>query len=450
MSGADPMDRYRSIVEALTTDIVSGRLGPGDRLPPQREFADHRGIAASTASRVYRELTRRGLVVGEVGRGTFVRTTTAIPAPGDPDAALVNLDVNVPVLRDQDRLLAPSVQALTRRRTAMKAAMALPTVTGSPAARQAAARFLSCGPWHVNPDTVCFAGNGRQALAAAIALLVPAGHRLGVEAITYPAVRSLAALLGVEVVPLPLDDDGLDPAALAAIHAQTPLRGLYFQPTLHNPLGRTMSPRRRADLADALATLQLTAIEDRVYAFLAKDDVAVASLAPDHVIVVDSLSKRVAPGTTLGMAVVPSAHVAGMLDALRRGAWAPSGLAFEIALRWMADGAVARVTDAKRKDAAARQRILARACPGLDLQTDRRAYHAWLRLPDAWRGETFAAAAARRGIAVAPGAAFAVASGHAPNAVRIALASPEPKVLEAALRTIAALAAAAPSAWASE
>jgi DNA-binding transcriptional MocR family regulator len=423
------MDRYRSIVDAVTADIEAGRLGPGDRLQPQRQFADHRGIAASTANRVYRELTRRGLVVGEVGRGTFVRTTSPVPTPGDPDGALVNLDINVPVLPDQDRLLAPSVQALTRRRTAMKAAMALPTVTGSAAARQAAARFLSCGPWHVNPDTVCFAGNGRQALAAAIALLVPPGHRLGVEAITYPAVRSLAAHFGIELVPLPLDGEGLDPGALVAIHAQTPLRAVYFQPTLHNPLGLTMSPRRRGDLAGALGTLGLTAIEDRVYAFLAKDDVAVAALAPERVIVVDSLSKRVAPGATLGMAVVPPALVAPMVDALRRGAWAPSGLAFEIALRWMADGAVARVIDAKRKDAVARQRILARACAGLDLQTDRRAYHAWLRLPDPWRGETFTAAAARRGIAVAPGAAFAVAAGHAPNAVRIALASPEPKVL---------------------
>lgn len=444
------MDRYRSIVDAVTADIASGRLGPGDRLPPQRLFADQRGIAASTASRVYRELTRRGLVVGEVGRGTFVRTTSAAPAPGDPDGALVNLEINVPVLPDQDRLLVPSIQALTRRRTAMKAAMALPTVTGSPAARQAAARFLSCGAWRVAPDAVCFTGSGRQALAAAMALLVPPGHRLGVEAVTYPVVKSLAAHLGIEMVPLPLDDEGLDPTVLAAIHAETPLRGVYFQPTLHNPLGLTMSAPRRAAMARTLTSLGLPAIEDRVYAFLAKDDVPVAALAPDHVIVVDSLSKRVAPGTTLGMAVVPPARIAPMIDALRRGAWAPSGLSFEIALRWMADGAVAKVSDAKRKDAVARQRILARVCAGLDVHADSRAYHAWLRLPEAWRAETFVAAAARRGIAVTPGTAFAVAPGHAPNAVRLALASPEPRVLDQALRTIAALATATPSAWASE
>jgi DNA-binding transcriptional MocR family regulator len=443
-------DLYRSIVEALTTDIAAGRLGPGDRLPPQREFADARGIAVSTASRVYRELTRRGLVVGEVGRGTFVRSTAAAPPPGEPNEALINLEFNVPVLRDQDRLLAPSLQALTRRATALKAAMAMPTVTGSPPARQAAARFLSRGAWQIDPATVCFAGNGRQALAAALTLLVPPGHRLGVEALTYPAIKSLAAHLGVEVVPIAMDDDGLRPEALRAVHAQTPLRAVYCQPTLHNPLGITMSPRRRADLARTLTDLGLAAIEDRVYAFLAVDDLPVAASAPDHVIVVDSLSKRIAPGTTLGIAVVPPARLAAMLDAVRRGAWAPSGLAFEVGLRWIADGAVAKVSAAKRKDAAARQRILARACEGLAVKADARAYHAWLPLPDAWRADTFVAAAARRGIAITPGSAFAAAPGHAPNAVRLALASPEPTVLEQSLRTLAALARSAPATWDAE
>ncbi|MCB1629738.1 MAG: hypothetical protein KDI48_18555, partial [Xanthomonadales bacterium] len=60
----------------------------------------------------------------------------------------------------------------------------------------------------------------------------------------------------------------------------------------------------------------------------------------------------------------------------------------------------------------------------LDLRGDPRAYHLWLTLPDHWRAERFVAAAARQGIAIAPGSAFAVAPAHAPNAVRIALSAP--------------------------
>lgn len=74
------VDDYRRIADRLADDIAAGRLRPGERLPPQRAFARRRGIAGSTAGRVYAELVRRGLVVGEVGRGTFVR---AAPCPRD-------------------------------------------------------------------------------------------------------------------------------------------------------------------------------------------------------------------------------------------------------------------------------------------------------------------------------------------------------------------------------
>ncbi|NJA56964.1 GntR family transcriptional regulator, partial [Streptomyces sp. NEAU-H3] len=67
------MDEYLRHAHVLASRILSGRLRPGDRLPPQRVYARERGIAASTAARVYGELRRRGLVVGEVGRGTYVR-----------------------------------------------------------------------------------------------------------------------------------------------------------------------------------------------------------------------------------------------------------------------------------------------------------------------------------------------------------------------------------------
>ncbi|MBZ9641122.1 GntR family transcriptional regulator, partial [Streptomyces sp. PSKA30] len=74
------MDDYVRLADRIADDIAAGRLRPGQRLPPQRAFARRRGIAPSTAGRVYGELVRRGLVVGEVGRGTFVRA--APPAPG--------------------------------------------------------------------------------------------------------------------------------------------------------------------------------------------------------------------------------------------------------------------------------------------------------------------------------------------------------------------------------
>jgi len=55
----------QALVSALAADIAAGRRRPGDRLPPQRTLARERHMAASTVSLAYRELARRGLVVGE-------------------------------------------------------------------------------------------------------------------------------------------------------------------------------------------------------------------------------------------------------------------------------------------------------------------------------------------------------------------------------------------------
>ena len=89
---------YLKLADTVASEIANGALKPGDRLPPQRSFAYQRKIAVSTASRVYTELLRRGLVVGEVGRGTFVsgETRRGVAMPIEPRGARIDLEVNYP------------------------------------------------------------------------------------------------------------------------------------------------------------------------------------------------------------------------------------------------------------------------------------------------------------------------------------------------------------------
>lgn len=432
------MMRFKQLADLVQAEIASGRRRPGDRLPTQRDFADGHDIAPSTAIRVYAELTRRGLVVGEVGRGTFVRTgppTTGF-ALAQGIGGLVNLATNVPILPTQAARLTASATAMTRRPSVMAAAMDTVAARGTPAARRTVATFLARARWRPDAETVLFTGNGRQALAATLAAVVPPGQRLGVEALSYQSVTGIAARLGIEVVPLPMDAHGLRADAIGRAHRRRPLRAIYLQPTVHNPLGITMPLSRRVELAQVLRSLDLVGIEDHVYAFLVDDPSPLASLASDRIVMVDSLSKRVAPGVTLGWVVAPPRLVPAIAESARASALLPSGLALELGIRWIADGTVAALVRDKRRDAVRRQRILHRTCPSLRISADPRAYHVWVELPATWRAETFTAAAAERGIAVAPATAFTVGSGHAPNAVRVALASPTPKVLGESLAVL--------------
>ncbi|MFC0598432.1 PLP-dependent aminotransferase family protein [Streptomyces palmae] len=439
------MEDYRRAADAVARDIAAGRLRPGDRLPTQRAFARAHGIANSTAGRVYRELVRRGLVVGEVGRGTFVRADPPAPGPAlaEPATQRIDLELNYPVVPGQTELLADGLAPLLRPDLLGSALRPVGTV-GTAAAREAFTDLLSRPGWRPDPERVLFAGNGRQAVAAAIAALVPPGGRLGVEELTYPVVKAVASRLGITLVPLAADADGMRPDALAAACRTARPHAVYLQPTLHNPLSTTMSEERRAEFAEALDRLELCAVEDTVWAFLREDPPPLAAFAPDRTILVDSLSKRLAPGLTTGFAVAPARLTGRIGTALRSGGWTVTRFALDAATRWITDGTVARIVAAKREDAQARQRTAAERLAGFALRADPAAYYCWWELPPPWRAETFVAAAARRGIAVTPGAAFVTGTGRAPGAVRIGLASPPHEVLGKALDTLAALARTTP------
>ena len=99
------------------------------------------------------------------------------------------------LLPDQTTLIAKSLEGLEKS-GALDAALRQATSVGTPAVRSVAAAHLSQGAWSASPEQLVFTGNGRQSIAAALAAVVPAGGRCGVEALTYPFIKGIAARLG--------------------------------------------------------------------------------------------------------------------------------------------------------------------------------------------------------------------------------------------------------------
>src|SRR5690349_16551659 len=116
-----PTSRYDAIVDRLTAEIRDGSLAPGTRLPTHRDLARQHGIALATATRVYAQLARAGLVVGEPGRGTFVRDQGGyggldgrrIP----PASRVADLSFNQPLAADQAEQLREALHRWPRRVT---------------------------------------------------------------------------------------------------------------------------------------------------------------------------------------------------------------------------------------------------------------------------------------------------------------------------------------------
>jgi DNA-binding transcriptional MocR family regulator len=188
--------------------------------------------------------------------------------------------------------------------------------------------------------------------------------------------------------------------------------------------------------------LAIPVVEDRIWSFLdaATDTAPFAAHAPELTHVVDGLSKRVAPGLTVGFLVVPPRRAETVAAAVRSGGWSAGRFALEAGVRWIGDGTVARLVAAKRADAVRRQGVLAEVLDGFRVRSDPRAYFAWWELPSPWRADTFTAAAAAHGIAVTPGSAFAVDPRRTPDAVRLGLGSARLPDLERALRVLGGVA----------
>jgi len=434
---------YTVLVDELAAAIAGGHLKAGARLPPQRQFAYERGIAASTAARVYAELLRRGLVVGEVGRGTFIAGEAApLPLRQEPFDGRIDLEFNYPTLPDQAALIAKSLSAW-QRPEALGAALGPVTQRRLVEAGRVSANFFASERWRPRPEGFLFAGSGRQSLAAAVSGLVPVGGRLAVEAMTYPMIKGIAARLGVSLVPIAMDGEGIRPDALAKAHRAGALGAVYLQPVMQNPLGHTMSAARREEIIRLVRKLDLMIIEDLVYGFLA-DVPPLAAEAADRTIIVDSLAKRLAPGIAVGFLHAPAALRERLAVTVRTGAWPVTPLALAAGMTLLADGSAAEITRRKRTDALARQAIVAECLAGHRIEADPRSYHVWLHLPDGWRADALTTAAARAGIAITPASAFAVAPGHSPNAVRLALGPPSHDELRAALMQLNALLATRP------
>lgn len=225
-------------------------------------------------------------------------------------------------------------------------------MTGTAAAREAVADLLATPVWRPASDRILFTGNARQAIAATLAFLVRPGGRVGVEPLTYPLVREIAGRLGVTLVALEADGGGLRPESVRAAHRAGPLSALYLQPTLHNPTSVTTGESRKREIADVVRELGLPCVEDRIWSFLHPDSPPRSPpTRPTSCMPWTgsrSGSRRGSPSASSSYRRSGSTRWPA---AIRSGGWSAGRFALEAGVRWMTDGTVARLVEAKRADA---------------------------------------------------------------------------------------------------
>src|SRR6201991_467224 len=384
--------RYLAIADAIADHIGAGRLAAGDRLPPQRKLAKRLDIDFTTVARGYVEAQKRGLIESTVGRGTFVRDRpkprrnqhTAAPRP-------VDLSMNLPPEPDDPELIErmqAGVEYVSRDIVSM---LRYQGFGGTQADKDAASSWLGRRALVPAQERIFVSPGAHPALLGIMTILAKPGDSIVCEAMTYPGIRSIAAQLGLKLIGLPMDDEGIDVEALTDACKKAKPKALYLNPTLQNPTTLTISDQRRRNIAAVARRFKLPIVEDDAYGFIpAHGHAPFAAIAPDLTWHVAGLAKCIGAGLRAAYVVVPDTRSTWPFAAALRAATVMAS-PFTVALvtRWIEDGTADTLLRFIRSETIARQKLVSEILPAGMYRSDPLSFNIWVELPRPWTRAAF-------------------------------------------------------------
>lgn len=384
--------RYTQITRALLSLIHGGLLPPGVRLPGTRDLARDLDCSRNVVLLAYEQLVLEGYLVGRSKAGTFV--SADLPRQPETDAAEPKRRPAPPLgVSPRGRALAdaaaearpitagttglsidfmfgvctPDAQLARRLRAslakAVKAqAFAYTHPAGDPGLRQQIADRLRGARGIVrSPEQIIITNGAQQALDICARLLVGQGDVIVVEDPGYAAVRAMFVSAGGTVIPVPVDRNGLDPAALPDDRR---VRLAYVTPSHQFPTGAVMSASRRYALLAWARQRGACVIEDDYDGELRYSGRPIKALAAldgaDHVVYCGTLAKSLFPSLRLGYLAVPEWLRTDAISAKWLADRGSSGLLQHAVRDLMATGEYDRHIARLRRRYSARRAILTR------------------------------------------------------------------------------------------
>ncbi len=331
---------YRQLYDQVREAILSGRLAPGTRLPSTRELADDLGVARNTVMNAFDQLHAESYLERRVGDGTYVsrqlpddllrvkrerslqeRSKRDGPSLSRWGAAVAAMSFGPGNYRGRPRPFRTSTPALDAfpyelwgrllaRRWSISGEELLPY--GDPAGclplRRAIASYLSTTRGvHCIPEQVIVSSGSQHALELLAKVLLNPGDVAWIEDPGFLGARAAFRAASAELIPVPLDGEGLNVEAGIERHANPKL--IYVTPSHQYPLGMTLTLSRRLALLKLASKTGAWIIEDDYdseFRYTGRPLAALQGLdAEQRVIYVGTLSKVLFPGIRIGYIIAP-------------------------------------------------------------------------------------------------------------------------------------------------
>jgi DNA-binding transcriptional MocR family regulator len=439
----------------------------GAQLPSSRQLVHEYGASPVTVQKALRRLVAEGLVESRPGVGTFVRAVRPARGPdfGWQTAALRAPRADLAKVAGPLQTPPPDVQALHAGypgpdllperlvRTALgraargAAATSRPPAAGLPELRAwFATELADATPGHlsaVTPNDVVVAPGSQSALASIFRALVAPGQPLLIESPTYWGAIQAARQAGVELVPVPSDANGPDPAEVDRSFRETGARAFYAQPSFANPTGAHWSVGRGEEVLDVVRRHGAFLVEDDwAHDFGIDTEVRPIAALDDagHVVYLRSLTKSVSPSIRVAALYARGPARDRILGDRAAESMYVSGLLQQAALEVVSDPGWRTHLRRLRGQLRDRRDLLVAAvreqAPSLALDTvPPGGLHLWTRLPDGTDAEQVVRECAADGVWVAAGDQWFPAEPPAPY-LRLTFIGPDPAGYPGALEVV--------------
>jgi DNA-binding transcriptional MocR family regulator len=290
-------------------------------------------------------------------------------------------------------------------------------------AREAVVRWLAGTPLGALSEQDIILSHGGQNGLQLVFQTILRGRRpvILIEELAYPGFRRAAELLRTDVVPVPMDEQGILPDALEEIARGHDAQILCTSPEVHNPTGLHTPVSRREEIVDVARRLNLQIVEDDCYRMQVDRAPTYRMLAPERGWYVSSLAKTLTPALRIGFCIAPQDRTPALRKVAEYNCFGLATPMIDLCATLLAHEDVDACADAVRQ---ALNLYIQRAVNTLgahDLTWRENVPFLWLKLPLGWRAGAFCQAAEAEGVQIRSAEEFVCRDARAPHAVRIAV-----------------------------
>ncbi len=305
---------YLSLANLLESDIKSGKLLPGTKLPPQRELAEYAQINFTTVTRAYDLCREKNLIYGVTGRGTFVAAQPGLD--GEKKTDIIDLGVVCGFDHLKNYIVEASESVL--QKGYLEKLYSYSAEGGHLHQKAAAVRYLQKFGVSADEEHVALFAGAQNAISATLLSLFKLGDTIATDEFTYANLIGTAKLAHIRLCPIPGDANGMIPDKLDTICSKQKITGIFLMPNCANPTGITLSMARKAVLAQIIKKHQLLLIEDDL-ATIPPPERSYQSffaLLPEQTIYINGAYKYLCGGLRVAPVTFPEKYRKILLDAL--------------------------------------------------------------------------------------------------------------------------------------